>query len=164
MQANDKPETDHALRRAAACSCSRRDDSPSSTGLETKVVTKRPPTEAGDGRDAVRLAGGEAREVQRHRLRRRTTARSASAPARCRAWMPRRIAVWKADEAGLSLKGSAVGERRILSLPGRPHRRRRSRRDRAIQPGGSVRDPEVIAAADERKMAMVFTGVRHFRH
>ena len=34
----------------------------------------------------------------------------------------------------------------------------------AIQPGGSVRDDEVIAAADERKMAMVFTGVRHFRH
>ena len=34
----------------------------------------------------------------------------------------------------------------------------------AIQPGGSVRDAEVIAAADERNMAMIFTGVRHFRH
>src|SRR4029450_11209452 len=33
-----------------------------------------------------------------------------------------------------------------------------------IQPGGSVKDEEVIAAADEHKMAMVFTGVRHFRH
>jgi len=33
-----------------------------------------------------------------------------------------------------------------------------------IQPGGSVRDTEVIAAADERTMAMVFTGIRHFRH
>jgi phosphoribosylaminoimidazolecarboxamide formyltransferase/IMP cyclohydrolase len=33
-----------------------------------------------------------------------------------------------------------------------------------IQPGGSVRDAEVIAAADERGVAMVFTGVRHFRH
>ena len=33
-----------------------------------------------------------------------------------------------------------------------------------IQPGGSLRDKEVIAAADEHKMAMVFTGVRHFRH
>jgi phosphoribosylaminoimidazolecarboxamide formyltransferase/IMP cyclohydrolase len=33
-----------------------------------------------------------------------------------------------------------------------------------IQPGGSVRDDEVIAAADERKIAMVFTGMRHFRH
>jgi phosphoribosylaminoimidazolecarboxamide formyltransferase/IMP cyclohydrolase len=33
-----------------------------------------------------------------------------------------------------------------------------------IQPGGSVRDQEVIAAADEHGMAMVFTGVRHFRH
>jgi phosphoribosylaminoimidazolecarboxamide formyltransferase / IMP cyclohydrolase len=34
----------------------------------------------------------------------------------------------------------------------------------AIQPGGSVRDPEVIAAADTRNMAMAFTGTRHFRH
>ena len=33
-----------------------------------------------------------------------------------------------------------------------------------VQPGGSVRDPEVIAAADERGLAMVFTGRRHFRH
>jgi phosphoribosylaminoimidazolecarboxamide formyltransferase/IMP cyclohydrolase len=34
----------------------------------------------------------------------------------------------------------------------------------AIQPGGSVKDADVIAAADERKMAMVFTGYRHFLH
>jgi len=34
----------------------------------------------------------------------------------------------------------------------------------AIQPGGSVRDEEVIAAANERNMSMIFTGVRHFRH
>jgi phosphoribosylaminoimidazolecarboxamide formyltransferase/IMP cyclohydrolase len=33
-----------------------------------------------------------------------------------------------------------------------------------IQPGGSVRDEEVIAAADEKDLAMVFTGMRHFRH
>jgi phosphoribosylaminoimidazolecarboxamide formyltransferase/IMP cyclohydrolase len=33
-----------------------------------------------------------------------------------------------------------------------------------VQPGGSVRDAEVIAAADEHRMAMVFTGIRHFRH
>jgi phosphoribosylaminoimidazolecarboxamide formyltransferase/IMP cyclohydrolase len=33
-----------------------------------------------------------------------------------------------------------------------------------IQPGGSIRDEEVIAAADEADMAMLFTGIRHFRH
>ena len=33
-----------------------------------------------------------------------------------------------------------------------------------IQPGGSIRDEEVIAAADEHGLAMVFTGIRHFRH
>jgi phosphoribosylaminoimidazolecarboxamide formyltransferase / IMP cyclohydrolase len=34
----------------------------------------------------------------------------------------------------------------------------------AIEPGGSIRDPEVIAAADEHNMALVFTAERHFRH
>ena len=34
----------------------------------------------------------------------------------------------------------------------------------AIQPGGALRDEEVIKAADERGMTMVFTGIRHFRH
>ena len=34
----------------------------------------------------------------------------------------------------------------------------------AIQPGGAIRDEEVIKAADERGMAMVFTGIRHFKH
>ena len=54
----------------------------------------------------------------------------------------------------------------ILPVPG-PHRviaAAEAGATAAIQPGGSVRDPEVIRAADERGIAMVFTGVRHFRH
>jgi phosphoribosylaminoimidazolecarboxamide formyltransferase/IMP cyclohydrolase len=75
-----------------------------------------------------------------------------------------RIAAIKAQNAGLTLLGSAVasdaffpfrdGLDAVVSAGARA----------IIQPGGSVRDDEVIAAADEQGIAMVFTGVRHFRH
>jgi phosphoribosylaminoimidazolecarboxamide formyltransferase/IMP cyclohydrolase len=75
-----------------------------------------------------------------------------------------RIAALKAQQAGLSLQGSAVASDAFFPF-----------RDGldvvidqgaacVIQPGGSMRDDQVIAAADERGIAMVFTGVRHFRH
>jgi phosphoribosylaminoimidazolecarboxamide formyltransferase/IMP cyclohydrolase len=75
-----------------------------------------------------------------------------------------RIAVWKANEAGLSLKGSAVASDAFFPFPDGLIAAAEAGATCAIQPGGSVRDEEVIAAANERKMAMVFTGVRHFRH
>jgi phosphoribosylaminoimidazolecarboxamide formyltransferase/IMP cyclohydrolase len=75
-----------------------------------------------------------------------------------------RIAVWKADEAGLSLKGSAVASDAFFPFPDGLIAAADAGATCAIQPGGSVRDEEVIAAANERKMAMIFTGVRHFRH
>ena len=75
-----------------------------------------------------------------------------------------RIARIKAEAAGLSLAGSAVASDAFFPF--------RDGLDvvidvgatSVIQPGGSMRDDEVIAAADERDVAMVFTGVRHFRH
>ena len=75
-----------------------------------------------------------------------------------------RIASIKAEAAGLSLEGSAVASDAFFPF--------RDGLDvvidvgatSVIQPGGSVRDDEVIAAANERGVAMVFTGVRHFRH
>lgn len=75
-----------------------------------------------------------------------------------------RIAVWKANEAGLSLKGSVVCSDAFFPFPDGLIAAAEAGATAAIQPGGSVRDPEVIAAADERQMAMVFTGMRHFRH
>jgi phosphoribosylaminoimidazolecarboxamide formyltransferase / IMP cyclohydrolase len=75
-----------------------------------------------------------------------------------------RIAVWKANEAGLSLKGSAVASDAFFPFPDGLIAAGEAGATCAIQPGGSVRDEEVIAAANERKMAMIFTGVRHFRH
>jgi len=75
-----------------------------------------------------------------------------------------RIAVWKAGEAGLSLKGSVVCSDAFFPFPDGLIAAAEAGATAAIQPGGSVRDAEVIAAADERNMAMAFTGARHFRH
>src|SRR6266542_782124 len=75
-----------------------------------------------------------------------------------------RIAIWKAKEAGLLLKGSAVASDAFFPFPDGLIAAAEAGATCAIQPGGSVRDEEVIAAANERNMAMVFAGVRHFRH
>ena len=75
-----------------------------------------------------------------------------------------RIAVWKAHEAGLSLKGSVVCSDAFFPFPDGLVAAAEAGATAAIQPGGSVRDAEVIAAADERNMAMAFTSIRHFRH
>jgi len=75
-----------------------------------------------------------------------------------------RIAVWKAGEAKLSLKGSVVCSDAFFPFPDGLIAAAEAGATAAIQPGGSVRDAEVITAADGRNMAMAFTGARHFRH
>ena len=75
-----------------------------------------------------------------------------------------RIAVWKAEAAGLSLKGCAVGSDAFFPFSDGLIAAADAGATCAIQPGGSIRDQEVIAAANERNMAMIFTGIRHFRH
>lgn len=75
-----------------------------------------------------------------------------------------RIAVWKSGEAKLTLKGSVVCSDAFFPFPDGLIAAAEAGATGAIQPGGSVRDGEVIAAADERGIAMAFTGVRHFRH
>ena len=75
-----------------------------------------------------------------------------------------RIAVWKAGEAKLSLAGSTVCSDAFFPFPDGLIAAAEAGATAAIQPGGSMRDAEVIAAADERNLAMAFTGTRHFRH
>src|ERR1700737_4267550 len=75
-----------------------------------------------------------------------------------------RIAIWKAEEAGLSLKGSAVASDAFFPFPDGLIAAADAGATCVIQPGGSVRDKAGIAPPDERKMGMIFTGVRHFRH
>jgi phosphoribosylaminoimidazolecarboxamide formyltransferase/IMP cyclohydrolase len=75
-----------------------------------------------------------------------------------------RIAAWKAEEAGLKTAGCVMASDAFFPF--------RDGIDLAasfgirtiIHPGGSMRDAEVIAAADEHDIAMIFTGMRHFRH
>jgi phosphoribosylaminoimidazolecarboxamide formyltransferase/IMP cyclohydrolase len=75
-----------------------------------------------------------------------------------------RIAALKAQGAGLSLAGSVVASDAFFPFRDGLDVVIDAGASAVIQPGGSVRDAEVIAAADERGVAMVFTGVRHFRH
>jgi phosphoribosylaminoimidazolecarboxamide formyltransferase/IMP cyclohydrolase len=75
-----------------------------------------------------------------------------------------RIASIKAGHAGLTLAGSAVASDAFFPFRDGLDVVVDAGATCVIQPGGSMRDGEVIAAADERGIAMVFSGVRHFRH
>jgi phosphoribosylaminoimidazolecarboxamide formyltransferase/IMP cyclohydrolase len=74
------------------------------------------------------------------------------------------IAISKSRKAGLDLAGSAVASDAFFPFPDGLLAAAAGGATACIQPGGSVRDDEVIAAADEAALAMVFTGRRHFRH
>lgn len=75
-----------------------------------------------------------------------------------------RIAIWKAGESTLDLAGSIVASDAFFPFADGLIAAAEAGARAAIQPGGSKRDDEVIAAANERDMAMVFTGQRHFKH
>jgi phosphoribosylaminoimidazolecarboxamide formyltransferase/IMP cyclohydrolase len=127
------------------------------------VVTKRKPTKA--ELEAMLFGWRVVKHVKSNAIvyagRDRTLGIGAGQMSRVDA---SRIAVWKAQEAGLSLKGSAVASDAFFPFPDGLIAAAEAGATCAIQPGGSVRDKEVIAAADERDMAMIFTGIRHFRH
>jgi len=75
-----------------------------------------------------------------------------------------RIAAIKAEHAGLEVKGSVMASDAFFPFRDGIDQAAQAGIAAVIQPGGSMRDEEVIAAADEHGMAMVFTGMRHFRH
>jgi len=131
--------------------------------LATKVVTKRIPTAAELA--AMTFGARVVKHVKSNAIVYAATDRTLGIGA---GQMSRvdasRIAVWKAAEAGLSLWGSAVASDAFFPFPDGLIAAADAGATAAIQPGGSVRDEEVIAAADERDMTMIFTGVRHFRH
>jgi phosphoribosylaminoimidazolecarboxamide formyltransferase/IMP cyclohydrolase len=130
---------------------------------DLKVVTRRTPTEA-EWR-AMRFGWRVVKHVKSNAIvyagADRTLGIGAGQMSRVDS---SRIAVWKAGEAGLSLQGSAVCSDAFFPFADGLIAAAAAGATAAIQPGGSVRDEEVIAAANERNLAMVFTGVRHFRH
>ncbi|MFZ9314967.1 MAG: bifunctional phosphoribosylaminoimidazolecarboxamide formyltransferase/IMP cyclohydrolase, partial [Burkholderiaceae bacterium] len=75
-----------------------------------------------------------------------------------------RIASIKAGHAGLSLEGTVVASDAFFPFRDGLDVVAEAGAVAVVQPGGSVRDDEVIAASNERNIAMVFTGTRHFRH
>ena len=158
---NDKPEMD--VRSVRGGLLVQQKDATEIEGLETKVVSKRPPTKQ---EMAAMLFGWRVvKHVKSNAIvyaaADRTLGIGAGQMSRVDA---SRIAVWKAQEGGLSLRGSAVASDAFFPFADGLIAAAEAGATAAIQPGGSVRDEEVIAAADERQVAMVFTGVRHFRH
>jgi phosphoribosylaminoimidazolecarboxamide formyltransferase/IMP cyclohydrolase len=75
-----------------------------------------------------------------------------------------RIAAIKAVDHGLAVKGSVMASDAFFPFRDGIDSAAEHEITAVIQPGGSMRDEEVIAAADEHGLAMVFTGMRHFRH
>ncbi|RMG33194.1 MAG: bifunctional phosphoribosylaminoimidazolecarboxamide formyltransferase/inosine monophosphate cyclohydrolase, partial [Gammaproteobacteria bacterium] len=75
-----------------------------------------------------------------------------------------RIAAIKAAHAGLEVRGSVMASDAFFPFRDGIDNAAEAGIAAVIQPGGSMRDEEVIAAANEHGMAMVFTGMRHFRH
>lgn len=128
-----------------------------------KVVTKREPTE--DEIKAMRFGWRIVKHVKSNAIVYvgvdRTLGIGAGQMSRIDS---SRIAVKKAADAGLSLKGSVVCSDAFFPFPDGLLAAADAGATAAIQPGGSVRDKEVIDAADSRGMAMVFTGFRHFKH
>jgi phosphoribosylaminoimidazolecarboxamide formyltransferase/IMP cyclohydrolase len=128
-----------------------------------KVVTKRPPTPA--EHEALLFGWRVVKHVKSNAIvyaaRDRTLGIGAGQMSRIDS---SRIAIWKAGEAKLALAGSIVASDAFFPFPDGLIAAAEAGATAAIQPGGSVRDAEVIAAADERGLAMVFTGQRHFRH
>jgi len=138
-------------------------DLKTTTPADLKCVTRRPPTEA--ERRAMAFGWRVVKHVKSNAIvfvaADRTLGIGAGQMSRVDA---SRLALWKAAEAGLSLQGSVVCSDAFFPFPDGLIAAAQAGATAAIQPGGSVRDPEVIAAANERDVAMVFTGVRHFRH
>jgi phosphoribosylaminoimidazolecarboxamide formyltransferase/IMP cyclohydrolase len=128
-----------------------------------KVATQRGPTE--DERAAMVFGWRVVKHVKSNAIvfagANRTLGIGAGQMSRVDA---SRIAVWKAGEAGLSLKNSVVCSDAFFPFADGLIAAAEAGASAVIQPGGSVKDAEVIAAANQRNVAMVFTGVRHFRH
>jgi phosphoribosylaminoimidazolecarboxamide formyltransferase/IMP cyclohydrolase len=137
------------------------------SSADIKVVTKREPTQI--ERHALLFAWRVVKHVKSNAIVYATADGTAARTLGIGAGQMSRvdsskIAVWKAKEAGLDLKGSVVASDAFFPFPDGIIAAADAGATAAIQPGGSVRDAEVIAAANERNMAMVFTGIRHFRH
>ncbi|UZR29864.1 bifunctional phosphoribosylaminoimidazolecarboxamide formyltransferase/IMP cyclohydrolase [Methylococcus mesophilus] len=133
------------------------------TGERFRVVSRRSPTEQEliDLQFAWRVAKFVKSNAIVYCKDRRTVGIGAGQMSRV---YSARIAAIKAQDEGLSVAGSVVASDAYFPFRDGIDAAAEAGVTAVIHPGGSIRDPEVIAAADEHGMAMVFTGIRHFRH
>ena len=130
---------------------------------QAKVVTRRAPTEA--ELRALALGIRVCKHVKSNAIafvkEDRTVAIGGGATSRID---PVYAAREKAARLGVSLAGSVLASEALFPFPDGPTLAAEAGATAIAEPGGSTRDEEVIAAADQFNLAMVFTGVRHFRH
>ena len=128
-----------------------------------RVVTKRAPTPA--ERDALRFAWRVGKHAKSNAIVLTTADQVVGVGA---GQMNRvdsaRLAVMRAREVGLSTEGTVCASDAFFPFRDGLEVVAKAGATAVIQPGGSLRDEDVIAAADEHGMAMLFTGLRHFRH
>lgn len=133
------------------------------TAADLKVVTQRAPTEA-EIHDLI-FAWKVAKFVKSNAIvyakNHQTVGVGAGQMSRVNS---ARIAAIKAEHAGLQVEGAVMASDAFFPFRDGIDNAAKAGIHAVIQPGGSMRDEEVIAAADEAGIAMVFTGMRHFRH
>ena len=133
------------------------------TESDLKVVTRRAPTERelADLLFAWRVAKFVKSNAIIYATDKQTVGVGAGQMSRVNS---ARIAAIKAEHAGLPVAGAVMASDAFFPFRDGIDNAAERGIKAVIQPGGSIRDDEIIAAADEADMAMVFTGIRHFRH
>jgi phosphoribosylaminoimidazolecarboxamide formyltransferase / IMP cyclohydrolase len=156
-------DTGWSLRTVAGGLLLQAADYATASAREARVVTKRAPTaEELTGLDfAWRVCKHVKSNAIVYGRGERTVAIGAGQMSRVDS---ARIARHKAETAGLSMEGSVAASDAFFPFRDGLDTLAQAGATAVIQPGGSMRDDEVIAAADEHGVAMVFTGMRHFRH
>jgi phosphoribosylaminoimidazolecarboxamide formyltransferase / IMP cyclohydrolase len=151
------------VRRVGSGLLMQTDDARKVTRDELKVVTRQAPSDA--QLDDLLFAWHVAKYVKSNAIvyarDTRTVGIGAGQMSRV---VSAKIAGMKADEAGLHVPGSVMASDAFFPFRDGIDAAAEAGIAAVIQPGGSMRDAEVVAAADEHGIAMVFTGVRHFRH
>ncbi|BCZ96244.1 TPA: bifunctional phosphoribosylaminoimidazolecarboxamide formyltransferase/IMP cyclohydrolase [Legionella pneumophila subsp. pneumophila] len=78
--------------------------------------------------------------------------------------MSARIGLWQAEQMGFDPKGAVMASDAFIPFPDTIEIAAKAGISAIIQPGGSIRDEKIISCADQHNIAMIFTGVRHFKH
>jgi phosphoribosylaminoimidazolecarboxamide formyltransferase/IMP cyclohydrolase len=163
FQANKLTDTKLSYRSIFGGMLVQESDLPALAESEFKVVSKRKPTE--NEMNDLRFAWKVVKHVKSNAI---VYARDGQTLGIGTGQTSRvdssEIAIMKADKEGLELRGSAIASDAFFPFADGVEAAAKAGVRCVIQPGGSIRDEEVIAMADQYELAMIFTGTRHFKH